>query len=296
VLFRSMSAASSAPPMAGPPMAGRFYEAEYPDLNEIVVVQVRRVVDMGAYATLLEYNGKEGMMLLNELSKRRVSSFSKLLRVGRTEICTVLKVDKEKGYIDLSKCRVEPEKAEGKRQAFAKAKAVHSIMCHVAAINNIEVEELCKKVSWPLFKKHQDARDAYEALKRHINGEIALWPEFDFRQPGKDLSGIASKLKADIEATLRRRMAQQMLKLKAKAEVSCPEYSGIDAVREALNRGFEASRQGCELNITLIAHPIFVITSTCQDRDAGVAILDEAIELIDRWARSRRECTSMWSR
>ena len=38
-----------------------------------------------------------GMILLSELSRRRIRSINKLIRVGRTEIVVVLRVDKEKG-------------------------------------------------------------------------------------------------------------------------------------------------------------------------------------------------------
>ena len=42
------------------PMAeGRYYEAEFPEMEEIVVVQVKRIVDMGAYVSLLEYDNQE---------------------------------------------------------------------------------------------------------------------------------------------------------------------------------------------------------------------------------------------
>jgi len=58
---------------------------------------------MGAYVQLLEYNNIEGMILLSELTRRRIRSVSKLIKVGRIEPVMVLRVDKEKGYIDLSK-------------------------------------------------------------------------------------------------------------------------------------------------------------------------------------------------
>lgn len=35
---------------------------------------------MGAYVSLLEYNGIEGMILLSELSRRRIRSVSKLIK------------------------------------------------------------------------------------------------------------------------------------------------------------------------------------------------------------------------
>jgi len=45
----------------------------------------------------LEYDNTEGMILLSELSRRRIRSVQKLIRVGRNEVVVVLRVDKEKG-------------------------------------------------------------------------------------------------------------------------------------------------------------------------------------------------------
>lgn len=67
------------------------------------MVNVRSIAEMGAYVSLLEYNNIEGMILLSELSRRRIRSINKLIRIGRNECVVVIRVDKEKGYIDLSK-------------------------------------------------------------------------------------------------------------------------------------------------------------------------------------------------
>lgn len=41
------------------------------------------------------------MILLSELSRRRIRSIQKLIRVGRNEVVVVLRVDKEKGNVDV---------------------------------------------------------------------------------------------------------------------------------------------------------------------------------------------------
>ncbi len=64
---------------------------------------------------------------------RRIRSINKLIRVGRTEVVVVLRVDKEKGYIDLSKRRVSPEDIIRCEEKYNKSKAVHSIMRHGTA-------------------------------------------------------------------------------------------------------------------------------------------------------------------
>eukprot|EP00928_Gymnodinium_smaydae_P050542 TRINITY_DN340_c0_g2_i1.p1 TRINITY_DN340_c0_g2~~TRINITY_DN340_c0_g2_i1.p1 ORF type:complete len:366 (+),score=135.55 TRINITY_DN340_c0_g2_i1:100-1098(+) len=253
---------------------GRFYERDFPEIDEIVVVQVKRIVDMGAYVSLLEYGGREGMMLLSELSKRRIRSVSKLLRVGRTEICMVIRADHEKGYVDLSKRRVEPEDAKIKDEQFAKAKAVHGIMRHVAQLHKVDVNELCLKISWPLQKKYGDA---HEAMRKHINEELDIWKELDFSQPGEDLTSLQDKLKEDIEISLRRRLIAQALRMRAKVDVSCSEFAGIDAIKEALLAGMEASVEDCEVKVKLIAHPQFMLTCQTRDKQLAFATLEKAI-------------------
>jgi translation initiation factor 2 subunit 1 len=88
----------------------------YPEVDSLVMVQVKQIQEMGAYVKLvrqtakdgesehvlmsllqLEYDNVEGMILLSELSRRRIRSIQKLIRVGRNEVVVVMRVDKEKG-------------------------------------------------------------------------------------------------------------------------------------------------------------------------------------------------------
>lgn len=74
----------------------------------------------------------------------------------------VLRVDKEKGYIDLSKRRVSPEDVAACEERFSKSKMVHSIVRHVAETTGQDVEELYKSIAWPLYKSYGHAFDAFK--------------------------------------------------------------------------------------------------------------------------------------
>lgn len=102
------------------------------------------------------------MILLSELSRRRIRSINKLVRVDRTEIVMVIRVDKEKGYIDLSKRRVDPEDVVKCQERFNKAKAVHSVLRQVALQYKRPLEELYEKIGWPLYRKYGHAYDAFK--------------------------------------------------------------------------------------------------------------------------------------
>ena len=75
-----------------------------------------------------------------------------LWQVGRQEPVMVLRVDKEKGYIDLSKRRVAAEDIAACEERYNKSKMVHSIMRHVAETAGVDLEPLYNTVGWPLYK------------------------------------------------------------------------------------------------------------------------------------------------
>lgn len=128
-----------------------------------------------------------------------------------------------------------------------------------------------------MVKKYEDA---HEAFRKHINEEINIWDEIDFSQPGEDLSHLEEKLKEDIEISLRRKLITQALRFRAKVDVSCSQFEGIDAIKEALLKGLEASSEECEVKVQLVAHPMFMLTCATTDKQLGLASLEKAISLI----------------
>lgn len=62
---------------------------------------------MDASRKQLEYDNIEGMILLSELSRRRIRSIQKLIRVGRNEVVVVLRVDREKGIPKRAHFQIE---------------------------------------------------------------------------------------------------------------------------------------------------------------------------------------------
>lgn len=214
------------------------------------MVNVRAIAEMGAYVYLLEYNSIEGMILLSELSRRRIRSINKLIRVGKTEPVVVIRVDKEKGYIDLSKRRVSAEDVEKCTERFAKAKAVNSILRHVADIlkfeTNEQLEELYQKTAWHFEEKYKSKAAAYDVFKQAVIDPSIL-----------DECGLEESTKEVLLNNIRRKLTSQAVKIRADIECACYEYEGIDAVKEALRAGLELSTEELPIKINLIAPPLY---------------------------------------
>ena len=259
----------------------RFYEAKYPEIESLVMVNVRTIADMGAYVSLLEYNNIEGLILLSELSRRRIRSINKLIRVGRNEVAMVLRVDKDKGYIDLSKRRVSPEDVAACEDKFNKAKAVHGVLRHLAERRKFELEELYERIAWPLYRKYGHAYDAFKiALAEESGGggggEATTAATDD---PFATLD-VPPDVIDELKLYIRRRLAPQPIKIRADVEVSCFTYEGIDAIRDALFAGIACGTDQSPIKIRLIAPPIYVLSTMTLEKDAGIALLQRAIDVI----------------
>ncbi|ORY82696.1 eukaryotic translation initiation factor 2 subunit alpha [Protomyces lactucae-debilis] len=249
----------------------RYYENKLPDVEELTVVNVRQIAEMGAYVRLLEYDNIEGMILLSELSRRRIRSIQKLIRVGRNEVVVVLRVDKEKGYIDLSKRRVSPEDIAKCEDRYNKSKSVHSIMRNIADKHSLVLEELYQAVGWPLYKKYTHAYDAFK---------LAI------TQPDQVFQGIqfpSDDVRKDLLAQIARRLTPQAIKIRADIEVTCFGYEGIEAIRTALRKGEKTTHpdeKETGVQVKLVAAPLFVVLTNALDKTIGVQLLESAIEEI----------------
>lgn len=257
------------------PLQCRFYKQKFPEVDDVVMVNVRQIAEMGAYVHLLEYNNIEGMILLSELSRRRIRSINKLIRVGRSECVVVIRVDKDKGYIDLSKRRVSPEDIIRCEEKFAKGKIVNSILRHVADIlgykTDEQFEELCEKTAWHFDEKMKRQASSYEVFKAAVNDPSLL-----------DECQLDEKTKETLLVHMKRRLMSQAVKVRADVEVGCCVYDGIDAVKNALRAGIACSNEEMPVKINLIAPPLYVVTTTTLDKDKGLEKLHEALAAIEK--------------
>lgn len=255
------------------PLSCRFYANQFPDVEDTVMVNIRRIAEMGAYVSLLEYNNKEGMILLSELSRRRIRSVNKLIRVGRNECVVVIRVDKEKGYIDLSKRRVYSKDSIQCEDRFAKAKAVNSILRHVADQlgydSEKQLEDLYEKTAWYFDRKLKRKAAAFDVFKKAITDPSAL-----------DECDIASDIREKLLEDIRKRLTPQAVKIRADVEVSCFSYDGIDAVKDALIKGQKCSTAEMPIKINLIAAPLFVVTTQTLERSEGLEAVNKALDVI----------------
>lgn len=247
----------------------RFYEAKYPEVEELVMVNVKQIAEMGAYVKLLEYDDTDGMILLSELSRRRIRSVQKLIRVGRNEVAVVLRVDRDKGYIDLSKRRVSPEDVLRCEERYNKSRGVHSILRHVAEKTGTPLEQLYRDVGWPLQKKFGHALDAF---RLSITDPDTVWDSSSSSNNNKEGGGGGIVPPKELTEYIANRLTPQPIKVRADVEVTCFGYEGIDAIKTALKAAEQVDDDA--VKVRLVAPPLYVMTCQTSVKGQGTQVLE----------------------
>jgi len=257
------------------------------------MVQVKQIQEMGAYVKLLEYDNIEGMILLSELSRRRIRSIQKLIRVGRNEVVVVLRVDKEKGYIDLSKRRVTAEEKEKCEDRFNLSRQVASVLREVASklteadfnttengdnqnappvsINSEEekLEKLYELVAWPLGRQYGHPYDAFKLIIADPEGVFGSLPV----QPSP---AVIRQMKA----TIGRKLTPKPTRAHAMVDVTCSTRAGIDAIKRALRAGEKVGTEAVPIKARVIAPPTYMLETNTMDGSVAVDRLKRAIQAI----------------
>lgn len=105
---------------------------EWPSVGELILGEVKTVKDFGAFLDLEEYDDKQGFIHISEISSGWVKRIRDHIREGQKRVCKVLKVDKDKGHIDLSLKQVNEHQKREKIQAWKNHKKAEKLLSLVA--------------------------------------------------------------------------------------------------------------------------------------------------------------------
>ncbi len=246
----------------------RFYRNKYPNFNDNVVVRIEKMEDTGATVSLLEYNDIQGIVLRTQFAKKFIRSIKKVIRVGSIEVVNVLRVDENKGFIDLSKSVMTPKDCEKGIEKYEKAKLVHLIANQICERLNIDYIEFCEKFIWKLYDKYEHAYIAF----RIINEDDAniIFKDFEFDDNTKKI----------IIEEIKKKMISPISKIRGDFEIKCFTENGIDSIKEALN--IENIDNSEKIELKLVSSPQFLIQMDTRDTENGLILIKSILDKIEK--------------
>lgn len=249
-----------------------FYEETMPKIGDVVWVKITQVNDTSAVVQLLEYGKREGIIPYTEVTRRRVRSMGKLIKVGRTEAAQVIRIDKDKGYIDLSKKLVTPNEAKTCEAHFRQGSEVRSIICHVADECDINAMTAMETIAYPLYKR-EPGKHAWSWL-------------YELNQT-QDVDRILGPLSIEkrvsdcLMSALKNAMRMKVLTIFSEIEITCFACDGVEAIRDTLilGRDFgEGKDPQISLSVNIIGPPKYGVRARTDMKEEGIQRMKEAIE------------------
>tara|TARA_Y100000589_G_scaffold330994_1_gene382545 strand:+ start:1294 stop:2226 length:933 start_codon:yes stop_codon:yes gene_type:complete len=122
----------------------RFYKEKYPNEDELVMCEIFKIDDRnGIFVKLLEYNNVEAMINFRDASSSRVKNIKKIMQINSKLPLLVIRVDREKGNIDLSNKYIDNEEKNKLIDKYHKYKKIHNIFHYFCSniINTIKEED-----------------------------------------------------------------------------------------------------------------------------------------------------------
>jgi translation initiation factor 2 subunit 1 len=145
---------------------------EWPEIGELVVATILRLESYGVYAGLDEYKGKEGLLHISEISSRWVRNIRNHVRQGQKVVLQVLRVDANKGQVDLSLRRVSKDEKRKKIESWKKSRKAETMLTQASQELGVNINELFQSEGIKLVEEYGGLYEGLEAASK--NGIDAL--------------------------------------------------------------------------------------------------------------------------
>lgn len=240
-------------------------KAEWPEPGDLVIASVQRITDYGAYVTLDEY-GKEGLLHVSEVTSGWVRNIRQFVREEQKTVLKVLRVDTEKGHVDLSLRRVSRHERREKLLASKMEKKAESILRSVSEKLKMPIEELLTKTGSVIEEKFGGT---YEGLERAAREGPDPLVE----------AGVPKEIASALAEVAKDKIRPPMVKIKGLLELRCMKPNGVIYIREALTSAQKIEKpRDTKVRLYAVATPKYAVEVLAEDYKEAEKILQKAVD------------------
>lgn len=239
---------------------------EWPEAGDLVMATIETVTDYGAYAKLDEY-GKRGLLHVSEISSSWIRNIRDFVREGQKCVLKVLRVDTEKGHIDLSLRRVTKRERIEKVLSWKKDRKAEALLKGVAE------------------KVHLPYQEVYEKVGTIIEQEDGLYEGFEkaVREGPESLTkiGVPEDLAKAFAEVASERIHVKMVKVNGVLEIRCLKPNGVKLIKEAFVNAKETEKtKDADVRFYVIAAPKYSIEALAENYKRAEEVLQKTSQSV----------------
>lgn len=228
-----------------------------PEENELVLCTVTNVQYNSVFCRLDEYHNS-GMIHISEVSPGRIRNIRDYVQEGKKVVCKILRVDKEKGHIDLSLRRVTENQRRAKQAEIKQEQKAEKLLEYFTKENKLDFKKYYAELTKKLF---EDYEYLYQAFDDVVTGEL-------------ELKGIDKA--EELTELIKDKIKPPMVEIKGSLTVKTFHKEGVDAVREALITARDTHEKN--IDIRYLGNGKYRLTVQAEEYDIAEPILDDAVK------------------
>jgi len=239
---------------------------EWPEVGDLVITTIETVTDYGAYAKLDEYN-KRGLLHVSEISSSWIRNIRDFVREGQKVVLKVLRVDTEKGHIDLSLRRVTKRERIEKILSWKKDRKAEALLRGVAERVGLSYGEV------------------YERAGALVEGEYGLYEGFEraVKEGAEVLTkiGVPENLAKAFAEVAQERIHVKMVKVKGTVEIRCVKPNGVRIIKDSFLNAKKAEKaKDADVRFYVVAAPKYSVEVLAENYKRAEEVLQEVAQSV----------------
>jgi len=206
-------------------------ENELPEVNEIVVVRVIKVLNYGVFVELLEYGNEKGFIHISQVASGWIKNIRNHVKENQIRSAQVLALDRSKNQIDLSLTKVSSGVQRRKIEDYNRLFRAKKLIEVLAKNKKMSFDEVWENTAEPLL-------DEFDSLAEAFN-EIA--------STGKVPSVIKKPWDKELLELIEKNIIIPVKTVKGILELTCFEPDGVEAIKKVLVKAEKETGKDSEI-------------------------------------------------
>ncbi|MEM2890008.1 MAG: translation initiation factor IF-2 subunit alpha [Candidatus Hadarchaeum sp.] len=242
------------------------YRSEWPSVEELVLCTVKKVFPQGAFVTLDEYGGKEGMVHISEVASGWIKNIRDHVRENQKVVCKVLAVDPARQQVDLSIRRVKDGERRWKAQRVKLNQRAEKLLELAANKLGKTLDQAYEEIGFKLQEKFGDLYSAMETAGKDSSSLVGLADE-------SWVKTIAELAKESIQAP--------SYKVTGNVILSSTAPNGVEVIKSAMINARDSVRdEDINVEIYYVGSPRYRIEVTAPSYKAAENAMQRAVEMM----------------
>lgn len=194
----------------------------YPEEGELVFCTVTKIQYHAVTVVLDEYYGKQGLIHISEVSPGRIRNIRDFVEEGKKVVCKVIRIDPERGHIDLSLRRVNESQKRNKNEAIKQEQKAEKIIAFMAEKLKKKPEEFYREIA-PILLEHYTY--TYQAFEDVVETNASL-----------EKLGLPKETAKYIEDIVKEKIAPKKVEIITSVSIKTYSENGLEVIKKAFEK------------------------------------------------------------